>query len=522
MLKFKVAVEDIRDIGDSWRFGSDRWTAGSSWFEPFQSPALEHSILTNPSRTVVIVRERITGRGALDGSATVTTLAEINAALKEVESWPGDFVVVDMGHSDVRIACGSWGSAPLYLSGEGTSLRASWDFLDLRNRLSAAYLDDETMVRLLSLQPRYSMRTICGRILRLTERACASWGPGSDVRIAVPQPAVHYRPRELKDDAAVLPAYGELLRHAVSGRSILGEDVVLELSGGTDSATVAVAARDVWADAALASYGLLISGPASGQQVMRRKELSRLARLSDVTVDAASHLPLAPVSTDTEAAPFEEPYREALAAALAAAPHPIVLTGIGGDELFALRPYEQQPSDDGEARRMEVPAWALLSESAHALARELAVEPDELPPSMVPESALMSLHVRAPVFLRRGRWPVSPLCDPELIRFGEWLPRRWRDGKRLPREWLLARGAPRNVAWPRLRENFAPVMQTALHGHGMTQLERMATEGSALVDLGYVDGNAIRRLLMNAGSGGDLDPSIYDTLALERELSRLL
>jgi asparagine synthase (glutamine-hydrolysing) len=61
---------------------------------------------------------------------------------------------------------------------------------------------------------------------------------------------------------------------------------------------------------------------------------------------------------------------------------------------------------------------------------------------------------------------VSPLCDPELIRFGEWLPRRWRDDEKLPREWIRARGLPPEVVRPKLRENFVPVMQHALRQKG--------------------------------------------------------
>lgn len=149
-----------------------------------------------------------------------------------------------------------------------------------------------------------------------------------------------------------------------------------------------------------------------------------------------------------------------------------------------------------------------------------------MPASVVPESALQVCAVRAPVFLRAGAWPISPLCTPELVKFGEWMPREWRAEKRLPREWLMRMGTPHQVARPRLRENFRPVMPRALREHGMPQLRKMITDGSVLIDFGFVNSEALAKEINAAeaalSAGCPIPPELYEQLALERGLRTLL
>lgn len=219
---------------------------------------------------------------------------------------------------------------------------------------------------------------------------------------------------------------------------------------------------------------MLIGGPGRRQQQYRRRTLAALADLRDETVDAMVHPPLPPGRASVN--PIEEPYGAALEAALARTDTPAVLTGVGGDELLALRPEERRPGPVPAPRAREY-----LSAEVRELGETGFDRPDDAPVSVLPKTAMLANLVRAPIFLRAGRWPVAPLCDPDLVRFCEWLPAPWRVDKRLAREWMIhGMSVPEDVAWPRLRENFGTVMQLGLATSGLDHLRSMLARGSAL------------------------------------------
>ena len=138
----------------------------------------------------------------------------------------------------------------------------------------------------------------------------------------------------------------------------------------------------------------------------------------------------------------------------------------------------------------------------------------------------MAASVRAPVFLRAGVWPVSPLCTPALGRFTEWMPPRWCRRKELARRWLSARGAPDSVVWPRLRENFEPVMQQALHRYAPARLERILRCGSLLEQVGALPTGAVAGTAVTArraiARGSKVDPRVHELLVAERMLANLV
>src|SRR5207244_3126080 len=144
----------------------------------------------------------------------------------------------------------------------------------------------------------------------------------------------------------------------------------------------------------------------------------------------------------------------------------VVFTGIGGDELMYLRPPERPCASEDTARQTD-PLGIITPACYETAAATPAVT---LPPTVVPESALHAIACRAPVFLRAGCWAVNPLCTPELVRFCQWLPPRWRSGKLLHRTALERAGHRREVVPPARRENFTDVMQYGLRRHALRLL----------------------------------------------------
>lgn len=122
--------------------------------------------------------------------------------------------------------------------------------------------------------------------------------------------------------------------------------------------------------------------------------------------------------------------------------------------------------------------------------------------------------------LHAGLWPVHPLADPSLIRFGEWLPREWRARKRLHSDRLHRLGCATDLVKPPLAENFAPVMEQALHQYGLDYLRRMLADGATLIEQGYVDPDGLVTTIdrLTDGAFARRDTEIYAVIAVEAAL----
>jgi len=349
----------------------------------------------------------------------------------------------------------------------------------------------------------------------LTERSTGRFDE-SGLTVTYPNDAFHAAPRRLRPDADVLAAYDTIVRNAVKQRAASLGQVVVEVSGGLDSANVAVSLARL-ADRPVASYGLIVGGAPGAQQRQRRTELINLLGLNDLTVDALDWLPLCPKGRRVAGEvfwPFDEPYSEAIGAALAQcteAGKTIVYTGIGGDELMSLREFERSPRPVD----MQPELGRLLTDHGRSL---LDSQYPAAPAPVIPEPSLLAFACRSPVFLRAGVWPVSPLCAPEMVRFCEWLPVEWRRGRRLHRQRLTDAGIPSGWVEPALRENFAPVMAQAMTEHGRRLADALLPD-SLLVQLGLVEPAAVAG---RSGTEARAGVDCYEFLNVELGLRRLL
>jgi hypothetical protein len=509
---------ELRGQAAGWRWRGRRWQVGAGWVEPYRHPALEERCVTDGVRTLLVVRERAAagtpplspaGPSVLDPTAYDRVLAGL-------PDWPLEYVAVETGPRGVLLSAGSWGSAPVYLAAHRGELLGSWDLADLHPALSAATLDPAAVARRLHRGEPYSSRTMFHDVFRLTERATARFAAGT-LSVHYPEPALAYAPRELAPGADPVAAYARIVAAAVARGPATGAGTVVEVSGGLDSAMVLLGAAQAYGPQSLHTAGMLVPGAAGVQQRTRR--LALLAGLPglrpDLTVDGLGAPPFSPGyrrSAGGRFSPDDEPYAElteSLLARTAEAGVRTVLTGIGGDELMYVppeHPERPRPPADPEGVRT-------------ALATALAAQPaDAAPWSPAAHSALHAAACRAPSFLRAGCWAVNPLCTPELVRFCQWLPRRWRFGKLLPRVRLARLGYAAEVSNPPLRENFAEVMQLGLRRHALRLLtDRL--DDSILVGLGLVDPGAVRRLW---ASRGRLPTTLYEITALELGLRSLL
>jgi hypothetical protein len=159
-----------------------------------------------------------------------------------------------------------------------------------------------------------------------------------------------------------------------------------------------------------------------------------------------------------------------------------------------------------------------LGQRARAALAE--IDANLAPVPVLPLPALMSFALHNPTYLQAGIWPISPLTDPQLLRFGEQLPLAWRCDKALLRERLRCAGLPSYVCQPDHPETFSPLMQLGLRLYGLDLARHMLDE-SVLIDAGYVDHSRFATAY-EAAVGAPRVPSLLcDTIALELGLHSL-
>jgi len=495
VIKADIALADL-SFDPTWH--DDHLTAGASSVTPFAHPMLETRLIRAPGRWLIMVRERLADApGERDGPVAVVDApdeATYHALYQECLLWPLDYVLIEAaqaGHR-LRIRAGVPGTAPVYCRVVDDRVTVSWDSADFADR--PAMIDLEVASHQLALRSTYAARQLHTGVVLLTERASLHVEPGR-ARFRYPEPIQESVPAG-DDGEDMLPRFSEALQRAVSLRPWLDDSVSLELSGGMDSATVAVALAGL--HEGIDSKGILLDGEVRSPQMRRRDLMAERLGLNDLTVDITAFPPGLDLSAPREPYGFcREFYLEACSALWASARdrgRHTLFTGVGGDELF---PAYLDEISVGAAKG---PTWArdarsyaeeLLMPRARAAARSLPCF--DAPASPVPVTSLLANACRAPDLLKHGQWPVHPLSDPRLAYLCHRLPRSSREGREVMRRYL-ERHLGGDV-FPRgyLKETFADVLPPLIAQHA----DRLAAQlkECALADLGLVDRGAVLALL---------------------------
>ncbi|MHC0430939.1 asparagine synthase-related protein [Streptomyces sp. O3] len=496
---------DLRTGSGPWQWCDQTegcWVRGGDRIRPLANPALEARAVTDGTRTLMVVRERAAGLASLlRSTAPVRVDAAVYArAVEECRAWPLQSIWTEAGPDGLRLQTGLGGVCPLYLAYDKGTLAASWQLMDLRAHQAADKLDEKEVMRLLTGHPRYGHDTLFTTIKRLSERSTA-YANAEGLRLVYPAAAEHAQPSELAENtgsAELVEAFEALVDHIHARRPLIPAQTAAQLSGGKDSTNLAISLA-LAHPGVITPCALLIGGEAGPQQAERRRlVIDHFGFTPDITVPAAEHPPLAPGGLrrahPQAISPLDEPHLEAadtLAQALMARGLTTVVAGFGGDEVARVR----RPGG-GPARTPEAPAWCgqrvrdLLGEVNTGIA----------PATVAPETALVALEVATPLLARRGLWTVAPFTDPELVRFGQRLPVEWKRDKRLLTERFATRGLPDAVVHPTLRENFAHLMNTAVHAYA-SGLLRSWGKDLHLIDQGFLDAAVLSETVERAALG---------------------
>ena len=524
MIAFEI---DGRAPEARWRRTPAGWAADGHRVEPFRNPALEDFALEAPGRIVVAVRER--GSGVPSpfpvGRTTAVGPDALDRALGDLYAWPLCWCVLtirtDGGELVAELANGGWGTAPVFLTARDGNLRGHWDAA----RLYPADVAGPAAVRFLAdFETTYSRRTLLAGVMMATERARATWTPAAAEPLAVeyPRALARPRPRTLEPRSDPARAFFTILRDSVARWAGHGR-VGAELSGGLDSGVVAAAATAV-TNEPLRSYGIRLG---TAGQDRRRADLVDCLGLRDATVDLVAFPPLDPAGPRVaggQAVPWEEVYYEAsdaLNRVAAADGVTTILTGFGGDELCTLAAGERRRSSASTAREAPAadgaPAFlAPLGRDALAAARS---DPDPAPAAGPLASAVETAALSSAMYMRRGLWPVHPLCTPELVHFCAQLPREWRAGRRVEREALAGRGCPDRVVRAPDEDDFSPALVRGLRVTARPLVERMFAE-SLMAERGWVERDVLARDFHRWCRDGDPDAAttFYSAAVLELAL----
>ncbi|MGD0829362.1 MAG: asparagine synthase-related protein [Terracidiphilus sp.] len=536
------------DIGAEWRAAGDGYECGESYIRPFRHAALESVAVTDGSRLLVQVRERSAGRSGAELAAGVQTgrLTPVDSGCfarlaEQLREWPlqWQMLVIDAPSKAkprseesvlARLEAGQWGTAPVFLVSDHGKLWGDWDAGRLLHLLPRKSLDPARATRYLTEYANpYARVTLFRGLQLLTERSRAEWAGRAGcetLRIDYPEP--WYRPRagELCDDADPVEAFETIVSSSLRRwMNVSEEHLGAELSGGLDSAIVAGSAAAL-CKRPLRSYGIALMGDSREDQPERRAELAQCFGLIDTEVPIASFLPIAPGSCRLDGRapmlPWEEGYHEVFWELLGkASGHGIevLLTGFGGDELCGLRPSELRAIRGESAvvaalEENSVSAPSFLTPSARAT---LGDDLDEPPRAPCSDSAVECAAYSAARYMRRGIWPVHPMCTPELVHFCAHLPAEWRYRRRIERELLARRGCSDRVIYPRERDDFSFALAATLRGPARPLVERLFAN-PALHELGIVDAGRLRSAYAAWCEGGPRDEAVQYFAAAVTEL----
>jgi asparagine synthase (glutamine-hydrolysing) len=514
VLTFRLCAADI---GASWLSTGDGFECGESHIRPFRHSALEEVAVASGSRFLVFVRERFVGTsgpelavGVQTGRLMSVDDERFDLLARELRNWPLQWQMliiddpsrVDSGNNQrvlATIEAGHWGTAPTFFVADRGNLWGHWDAAQLLPLLPRKNLDPVRVTRYIAEYANpYAWSTLFRGLQLLTERAQAVWaGRAGYETLSIAYPTPWHRPHAGVLRAGVDPvlAFETILSSSLCRwMNVSEEHLGTELSGGRDSAIIASSASALF-EKRLRSYGIALMGYSLEDQSTRRVELVERFGLIDTEIPIESFLPLAPGSCRLDGRapvlPWEEGYYEVFDELLARASAngtEVMLTGFGGDELCGLRPSEIR-SMRGESYGVITSeaspelAPSFLTPNAQATLSEVL----DLPPRAASsESAVECAALSAARYMRRGIWPVHPLCTPELVHFCARLPAEWRYKRKIERDLLARRGCSQRITHPRHQDDFSWALAAALRGPARPLVERLFAD-AALHELGIVD-----------------------------------
>ncbi len=294
------------------------------------------------------------------------------------------------------------------------------------------------------------------------------------------------------------------------------KSVGFEISGGVDSAT-APGFYSKLGNQRLFSVNMLLPGKKEKtSQMAKIKDLTDKFRLKNEVFSISSQFPLSSQVKLKKFKPFyhwREIYGEALSGQINLARKRGVrqiFTGMGGDEMFKIDPREEDGSQGVKEvafrRKLIFPKF-FTNKFKRKFFEGLSAK-KSVPVPLVPYSVLDANFSRNNLYVEWGIWPISPLADPELVKFCRSLPGKWRRDKKIMREYQKTNDYPESVYQPSFNENFANFFDESLRKNLRKFLLKLYHR-SVLDDLRLVKKDILIADYLKFSNGKTCDNSLY-------------
>lgn len=499
MIKFQISKYNT----SLWQYKNKKFIQGNNFIQPFESSYLESTFLSNEFTKVFIIRERNFQKNKNILFKEPTTIKKINThQLNEVIIETNDsnlefaIIIIDNENAITKLIKGSSNNVPIYYTKNSKCIHASWDINDLYYSLSANNVFNyHTLASHLSLDFNYTTSTIYNEINIVSERSEVIFNGFEKTKVNLPEPSPIYKERVIKPEVNVVEVFLSLLRKKLLIHGINSNNFICELSGGLDSAIVAITAAHI-NNNPIKTIGMILNGEMGEQQKRRRNELIEKFKIIDSPVCIDGFYPLkndGETLSNGKVSIYDEIYHDALQYSLSSLSiaSGAILTGIGGDELSLV--YENQTSCDN------------LISPTKSSQNEIA----PLPNPSITKSAIMSAQSRATVFLKNGLWPINPLCCPNIVKFCQYLPRKIKEKRKIHRSILTNYGMSDDYIYPNIRENFSEFYETAMKVNNKNNIINLIKK-SQLHEMGYIDKEVLLKSFINyCEKNIDHNPLIY-------------
>lgn len=473
----------LGDLNAEYQLADGTVSFGGSVIEAFRSPHLQMSLVSYRQCKVVWVGEDKDLSSTREGDAPALELYR-NSSDSEGAAV---FLRYREGMPEIELARTAAGSCPLYISTNGDSLTASWRFEDAAlakpNRRPNV---DACRILLEHGHGQVRDMVIDGVYMLWPGESLSFSGTGLTFREIDELDVV--LPGSLCDDARATDEFVRLIENVLRPRIERSASPLVELSGGFDSAYVALAASKIGRP--LSSYALVHSGAMGAQQRNRRNELISLFNLNDSTHPSDKPGPFASLQcSESSLTPFDEMYRIACVSAVDRHSDKgldLVITGIGGDELAG--------EDTFYRREWEVRGYSSLS-------------------------SITAATVRSDMFMRLGLWVSNPLIHPDVVNFCRALPSKMREHRLIHFLTLARAGLSDGFLFPRYQEHNGNLIQ---HEASQFDFER-AFADSIVADYGIRDYGPLLSRAYDASYGGfsyGLISELFTYLKLDAVLKR--
>jgi asparagine synthase (glutamine-hydrolysing) len=503
---YYLSILNNPNVSSTFFYSRERWACIIKYISPSEITNTPLQLIPFSSTRITDIYKKF---GCLDAEGVLVELVN------------GD------GGSALRVISTREGSIPLYFSCDSAVINMSWDFREIALLKKSLILDFEYLVKS-SFEPIYTNRTAFQGVCMITAGSSITLSD-TDCKYNYPiatSETVQHRNTNTFDAKEEL---NYLLTNKISNQLCESPKLAIELSGGLDSSTVAIAARQSFCKTEISTYGIIVSDPLlADSQVNRRNCVSEFIRSQDYSIKITEYLPSYTSSANERYYLNSEAYADAFEhiwnqAALAG--HNTLLNGCGGDELFPQFADEDFSLD--RLRSITDKAWqsfnTLLSDRLSASGREV-LESQFLscaPTTDADTGTMLAMVRRAPLLLHLNLVPLYPLRDSKIIDFCGRLPFQLRLNKKLLEDSL------RSTLKSNCFSNYPK--ETLMHADEMSLLQDKEAllknhKRLKIVEIGLVDPASLRRDLehLNKDTPRFVFDYLLNILSIEKFLEAYL